>query len=943
MRARWEWDLLERGAEHAAVAGALGDAAEGRGGLLVVEGPAGIGKTRLLGAARAAAVDAGFGVASARGTELERDFAFGVVRQLFEPLLTQAGAVRREELWAGPAAQAREVLTSVGAGPAGDLAVLHGLFWLTANACQDRPLVLVADDLQWCDVPSLRFLAFLLPRLADLGVLVVAGLRTGEPAGDERLVHQIITDPVTVPLWPQPLSLHATGQLLAEVLPGDVNAEFAAACHAASGGNPLLLAELARTLVAEGLAPTAANAGRAGGLGPAGVARLVAARLARLPQSAVGLARAVSVLGDGAELTTAAALAGQGTAAALEGATALERVEIVRIGGQDGVRLLSFVHPLVQAAVYQTLDIAEQTGAHRRAATLLAAAGANPERVAAHLLHVPPEGNPGTVVVLRAAAAAAASRGAPEGACTYLRRALAEPPGADKRLLVLIAAGEAALPVDLPEAAGLLQRAFGELTDPAQRADIAALLSNAYSFLGAPDEELVVLCDALDQLPATEQDRTHRLQAALVTTVTWFAPGRTDLLDKVREALRLPAHDSIGGRLLQCAVAGREMMLGDPAAVPRVRRALSDGSLVEFAGGDPSLQVGLSILASADDPMMTSLLDAAVRHAHLHGSRLALNPAYWVRAQYSLNRGQLADAEHDVLEAGRMARLANFKLFEHACDPLLAEILSEQGRITEAERILRELTMTPTGDMPDGPAYQTLAAIVQLHALRGDHQATVQSAERAQAALRDFDIRNHADLDGGVRIYSTLALHALGRAEEAEALATEDLAMARQWGVARQLGRALRVSGLVTGGEEGLALLDEAVTVLQDSPARLEHAKALTELGAALRRAGQRTQARPPLRQALDLAARCGANPVAERARTELVAAGGRPRNITITGPDALTPSERRIADLAASGATNRQIAQRLYVTPKTVEVHLSAVYRKLSITTRTQLSTALA
>jgi DNA-binding CsgD family transcriptional regulator len=187
-----------------------------------------------------------------------------------------------------------------------------------------------------------------------------------------------------------------------------------------------------------------------------------------------------------------------------------------------------------------------------------------------------------------------------------------------------------------------------------------------------------------------------------------------------------------------------------------------------------------------------------------------------------------------------------------------------------------------------------------------------------------------------------LALLQLGRRDEAGPLAEEEVELARAWGAPRALGAALRVAGLVEGGERGLALLEEAVEVLNESPAKLEDAKARTELGAALRRANRRTEAREQLRQGLELATICGAGSLAARAESELLATGARPRRIALSGVASLTPSERRVAELAAEGPTNREIAQALFVTQRTVEVHLTSIYRKLGISSRSQLADAL-
>jgi DNA-binding CsgD family transcriptional regulator len=182
----------------------------------------------------------------------------------------------------------------------------------------------------------------------------------------------------------------------------------------------------------------------------------------------------------------------------------------------------------------------------------------------------------------------------------------------------------------------------------------------------------------------------------------------------------------------------------------------------------------------------------------------------------------------------------------------------------------------------------------------------------------------------------------LGRAAEARRLARGAVKVMRGFGRPRALGVALRAQGLVTGGERGLDLLGEAVAALERSQAPVELARVLTDHGAALRRAGQRAKARAQLERGLDLAHHWGARRIAGQARAELIAAGAKPRRDAITGRDALTASELRVARLAAAGKSNREIAQELFITTKTASAHLSRAYRKLDVTRRNQLAEAL-
>jgi DNA-binding CsgD family transcriptional regulator len=212
------------------------------------------------------------------------------------------------------------------------------------------------------------------------------------------------------------------------------------------------------------------------------------------------------------------------------------------------------------------------------------------------------------------------------------------------------------------------------------------------------------------------------------------------------------------------------------------------------------------------------------------------------------------------------------------------------------------------------------------------------AADQYHARLRGID--NPAW--GPWRSLKALALDGLERRDEACSLLEQELEAARRWGAPGALARALRLLGTLRR-DDGHDLLRDAVLVAESSPARLEHAKALVALGCALGRAGRRSESREPLRLGLELASRCGATPLADWARTELHSAGARPRREALSGPESLTPSERRVAELAAEGRSNRDIAQTLDVTPKTVEVHLTSIYRKLGISIRAMLAEVLA
>ncbi|HKA95890.1 MAG TPA: AAA family ATPase, partial [Streptosporangiaceae bacterium] len=410
--------LLERDVQVAALRALAEAARSGSGRFVVIEGSAGIGKTRLLAEARAIAGSAGMRVLAARGGELEGGYAYGIVRQLFEPLLASATPDLRAELLAGPAALTKPLFGapqpagSQDAAAEGSFAILHGLYWLAANVALQRPTLLAIDDLHWADTPSLRWLLYLTRRLEGVPLLVVAGTRSPEGEGhDPMLVAELIADPEAAAIRPGPLGRASIAVLARELHGLEPDEAFCAALQTATGGNPLFVGAVLDAVAREGTSPTAGHAARLLEIGAQGISRAVGLRLARLQPEALALLRAASVLGDGAELRHAAALAGVEAGELGPAAAALVRLDLLR--REDP---LEFFHPVVRRAVYETLDVVERSAAHRSAAELLLEAGAPPESAAVHLLRIAPQADSFVVSTLRMAAERALAQGAADAA-----------------------------------------------------------------------------------------------------------------------------------------------------------------------------------------------------------------------------------------------------------------------------------------------------------------------------------------------------------------------------------------------------------------------------------------------------------------------------------------------------------------------------------------------
>jgi DNA-binding CsgD family transcriptional regulator len=931
--------LLERESELAGLDGALSAAEAGRGNVVLIEAPAGLGKTSLSRAAAEAASESGFTCLRARAGELERDFAYGCVRQLFEPVVARAAGAERDRLFGGAAAMSQPLFAPAEDCPLpasdGAFSVLHGLYWLLNNIADEGPLALFVDDLHWSDQESLRFLNHLAPRLDGLSVAVVATTRPGE--GDAGAIARLAAAPETSVIGPRPLSAEATLTLCEGRLGPDVAPEFAAACREATGGNPFFVEALLREAADQGFAADAGGAGRVREIAPAAVAQAVLLRLEGRPEAARSLVRAAAVLGDGAGPAEAARLAEVPEPEAAEAADLLAALAILKPADR-----LEFAHPIVREAVYAEIGPRERAGAHARAALILAEAGATDERVAAQVVKADPAGDPERAGLLRRVAARALVQGAPTAAVAWLRRALAEPPPPEAHAAVLLELGEAELRLGAPEAAEHLAAAAGLLQgDPIELARAVRQRALALTISGRADQSVTELEAAIAVVEPADPELALMLEGELASharqaTVEARGPA-VRLLERHGEL----QGSSPGERIVLASLACERARWSESAreAAGHLEGALAEGRLLaeqDVDVGGPFYDIVIGLLAADALDVAEAALARALADAQARGSIPAVAYLTGRRGWVHLRQGAVAQAEADGRTAVELLTAHGIPLGLPSALALLSLALVECG---QAEAAGEELGRAGDEILPGPTSNFFFEARARLHLAQG----------RPREALDDLHEFGRRDELWGLanplasrwRSRAALAHLAMGDNAEARRLAADDLERARRWGTARGIGMALTAGALAEGAP--VERLREAVDVLAGSPARLEHARALVDLGAAMRRDNRRAEARGALEEGLDLAERCGAAALAGTARTELLAAGGRSSDPYGDPLAQLTVSERRVAELAAEGKSNPEIAQALFVTRKTVETHLGHVYRKLDIGGRGELPRALA
>jgi DNA-binding CsgD family transcriptional regulator len=545
------------------------------------------------------------------------------------------------------------------------------------------------------------------------------------------------------------------------------------------------------------------------------------------------------------------------------------------------------------------------------------------------------------VAPLRAAARRAVEQGATDVAATYLRRALAEPPAGDLRAVVLRELGAAELAAGEPDAAAerLAEAARGA-------ADLDAQVS-----IGLMRRHALVLADRIAEA-VSALDEVRELSGD---------PGLSDLLEAGAVGagqVDFAVVRGIADRLTRLRARSREATVREPLvlAVAAYATALANGplgaivsltdrALAALPNAHPAstytieTQLAVALYLSEQFDRALDFVSGRREDARRRGSLPRFIAMGQLRSGIAYRTGALTDAQADAHDALEATRLYGHQFWLPPTVAATINPLIEQGSLDEAERLLAD---TRVDERHRGSNSLTWAAVLlpargRLRVAEGrigDGLADLLACgERYESAA------NRSPSLWAWRSEAALALMALGDHDRAHQLAAEELRLARELGAPRALGVSLRAAGLVDGAIDPL---EESVAVLSRSGAVLEQARALVDLGVALRRARRPSDARLPLREGLELAVRCGAAVLAQRARDELLAAGARPRRDRLSGPEALTASELRVARMAVEGKSNPEIAQALFLTRRTVETHLTHAYQKLGIGSREELATAL-
>ncbi|MEW9521738.1 ATP-binding protein [Streptomyces tubercidicus] len=936
--------LVNREEEMATLLALAQDARAGSGGIALLEGTVGIGKSLLLERLVSTLPADGPHVLTARCDALKRDFPFGAVRQLFAPLLATLDEPRLARLLSGSARTAAQALSGelllsddLIATEDMSYAVFHGLYRFTSNLAAETPLVIVVDDAHCADMASLRFLTHLARRIEGLPVLLVLSQRTGDKATDAALLGDIAGQPLCRVLRPGPLTDEGVGHLVQTVFGHAADEGFHEACLAITGGNPLLVHSLLTVLWLGGRMPNVDDLPYVTAHDGAFFHEAVWSILQRQPESATAAARALAVMGDGALTELCARLAG------LDDATHITAMRALRSNGLvsevDNGRSWSFNHGLIREVIVAELPPEELGEAHQHAARLLLDAGARAEQVAGHLLMTTrPAAENWAVTVLREAAREASFRGAPALAVELLRHCLPEegqPPEKGQLpedMSVLMELGLAEAAVDPQASVRHLQAALAYVREPPQRFHLLSSLASGLTRCGQSLQAVRLLAE---QTPTVhDADLQRRLEGqrlmASAEDLTSFGVTLQEYPFDISRPGNTPGERALiaagaglcsvrAVRAQESAAAARRVLESSVPGVDSPFFLTTAATVLLYAGlpdeADVAYQRVIDITQQNQQLVLYGLCQALRGEAQyrlgslpeaLAATRSALNlvpPRHWGRTLAL----PIATQIHTLIDSGDLAGADAAAAQDFSATSLDAwqwnEFLCARGRLRLAHQ-------DPKGALAD-----------LLEAGRRQHRWT-----RTSPAVSSW------------WFWTGRAHLALGAPAAARELAEDAVERARQGKLTDALGTGLRLLATTETGARKLGVLEEALSALEGSPARLERARTLVDYGSTLHACGHTEAAREALRQGLDLAYSLGAEPLRAQANDALLATGARPRRATSSGVEALTPSEAQVARMAAAGGTNREIAEELFVTQRTVEQHLTSVYRKVGVSGRRSL-----
>lgn len=911
--------------------------ASGNDSLCVIEGEAGIGKSSLLAAASDRAREFGFIVLGARGDELESSFAWGVTIQLFgarvaaDPEL----ALRGPAGLAGPLFERAEDLeaTAIGGFP-----VFHGLHWLTVNLAEGGPLLLAIDDSHLADAESLELVNYLEGRLVGLPVGVLLVKRSGEPAAPrEAELLERITARAGL-LEPEPLSGAGVRSLIRRELP-EADEETCRSIESSVSGNPFLCLELA---AAERQGKTAGagelRAGPEGGLRQ--VRDSIMVRLVGLGNGPRALAEGVAALGP-TSLEAAAEVGGLDRGEALDAASLLVRRRILKPGPK-----LEFVHPVVREAVLESVPAPSRRDLHRRAALALRSRGSSPERIAAQLKECEPFDDGWAVDLVREVAAADVARGAPSRAAESLAWALEAAPEPGLRGSILIELGKAEAAAGRPGGLDRFREALATL-ERESRPALALELGEALYAGGNFTEAVAAFergLDLLEEAPDPEPVLQARLIAGLDTAglLSGVRPGRAAAaVDLIYS--RQPVGAGLAERILMAVAAGEHSMgLERPSSqVSALALRALDGGLAEDLGRAVLEPLTATLIFCGQYAPALEILDHHIAISAERGQAVAFASLLAIRSNCHLCLGNLGEASSDADDVIRIAGEipGSSSMVVPIARGVMARVCVEQDDPEGA----RDAVRIETGKQPW--LYSPLAGWF-LEGLGAVELAWGDPARAAEAFLKGGEALMATGGPASFSAWRSGAAMALLRQDqtaEAAELAGKELRLVESLGSPRAVSVSLRALAATAGtGPRSIELLERAVAETEGGDARLERARGRVELGAALRRDGLSRESREHLRAGMEEAREIGASALVRQASDELEASGAKRPAMRLRGEDSLTPSQRRVAALAASGLSNRQIAAELFVTLRTVETHLTMAYRKLSISSRADLPEAM-